>query len=268
MSTAELASSGSSSVDDVVNAMRAESRLNATQAHYRMADLTLRLGDVEKQLALAQARMTLLLKSMKSDERERLLKSVTGKDYSGEQLDDVAHSFLFDAVLVPPPTVVRRSVKRSLMADARLMLTAQAVSAESAGTRDEKLARVLERAVQVLTSSGTLLQLFTPGFASGKHWAPAAGLPTTGSAAYSRHNSKYHALGYSTLVPVYIDERPVVGEALWLERKEFALDVEKHLHRHFKNDERFKGKYAGRQGGAEPAYSSTTRFYIYVAIKD
>lgn len=257
-------STSSSTIDDSVG----NANLAATSALHRMADVTVELDDVKTQLARATGRLTLLLASMKSDARESLLKSVTGKDYSKSKLDVIAASLLFDAVLAPPVPVERRSVKKSLMADKRVLMTATAVNAESKGTREEKLARVLERAQQVLLDSGAALTLFTPGFASGKHWAPIGRQPTTGSAAYSRHNCKYHALGYKTLVPVYIDERPVVGEPLWQERKAFALEVEKHLHQHLRNDAALRAFYDGREGGAEPAYSPTTHFYVYVAIKD
>jgi hypothetical protein len=256
-------SSSSSTIDD-----HGEVSSAATSAIHRMADLTIRLTETETQLARAVTRMTQLLTAMKPDARESLLKAITETDFSKATLKDVALSFLFDASLPPPTPIERRSVKKSLMNDQRLLMMAAAVSAETKGTREEKLARVLERTVQVLLDSGRNLALFTPGFASGKHWAPAGRLPTTGSAAYSRFNCKYYALGYKTLVPVFIDERPVVGETLWQERKAFALEVEKHLHQQFKSLDKFNEKYDGREGGAEPTYSPTTRFYVYVAIKD
>lgn len=170
--------------------------------------------------------------------------------------------------IAPPPPPAQAAparvlgVKESLLADKRVTHTARAVNAESAGTLLSAKARVLALARKVIDEAGAIAA-FTPGFASGRHWAPIGGQPTTGSAAYSRWNKKYRGLGYCTMVPVYIDERPVTSAEIWRQRKDNALEIEKHLHRSLGD----LPLYSAREGGSEPGFSKSTKFYVYVAIK-
>lgn len=148
----------------------------------------------------------------------------------------------------------------------RLTMLSAAVSAEAPHTGDELHKLVIRRACTVLEQAaqkGEVVELFMPGFASGKHWAPVGTTGTAGSAAYSRYKTKYNRLGYKTLIPLFYDERPCSSKSIWQQRKDSALALEKALHRHFSD---VKG-YRGTEGGAEPAFSASTHFYIYLAIK-
>jgi hypothetical protein len=160
----------------------------------------------------------------------------------------------------------QESIKEELLRTGGTLLTeiSAAVSAESVHSGDVLIQHVIARAEAVLKKvDKDSLTAITPGSASGKYWVPAGGRGTSGSAAYSRYKTKYHRLGYKTLVPLYYDERPCANEDIWLKRKDVAGAIEKALHRHFKSD----ALYSGSEGGKEPAYSSTTRFYVYLAIK-
>lgn len=169
----------------------------------------------------------------------------------------------------PPPPSQKRPVKKALLhGDPRLTATSLAVNAASPHTGEKLIELVLARADAVLADSraaGERLAAITPGFASGKHWSPTGGKNTTGSAAYSRFNKKYYALNYKTLVPLYVDERQSSGEDNWNQHKDAALAIEKRLHRHLKSA--YPDLFIACEGGSEPGYSSTTRFYVYLALK-
>jgi hypothetical protein len=148
----------------------------------------------------------------------------------------------------------------------RLTTLSAAISAEAPHTGDDLHRLVIQRACVVLeqaAQNGEAIQFITPGFASGKHWAPVGRAGTAGSAAYSRYKNKYNKRNYKTLIPLFYDERPCTSKQIWEQSKDAAGAVEKALHRHFADDARHRGK----EGGGEPAYSNTTHFYVYLAIK-
>lgn len=170
-----------------------------------------------------------------------------------------------------PATAVaekQESIKDKLLRTGGTRLTAlsHAVSGESPHDDGKLIEFVLQRVDAVLAQSAkqgeTLVQI-TPGAASGKHWAPTGSLGTNGSAAYSRFKNKYNKLGFTTLVPLYFDERPCKSKEMWLSRKDFNGAVEKAVHRHLSKHQLYKGS----EGGSEPGYSNSTHFYVYLAIK-
>lgn len=217
---------------------------------------------------VARKRITTLLDVLPEEALTKALARVTNHDFSKSTSAEIVAILLTRVDLAAPAPVVKRSVKAALLADARTLATAAAVHADANLTLDEKKARVLAHALHVLEASGGKLVKVTPGFASGKHWAPEGKLPTSGSAVYSRFNVKYFALGYQALVPLYVDERAVASKAIWQQRKTEALEIEKHLHTVLEAHEQYKTRYEGQEGGAEPAYSATTHFYVYLAIKE
>lgn len=242
--------------------------------HVKASDLR----DLQYQLCLAVERTEQLLNALPARQRRALLARMSDIDFDDMSTSEIASTILFTDKLIKdeesvggesdsnsgsPKIVAKRNVKARLLADKRLTQMSAAVNAESKGTLDEKKQLVLRYAQRVIDDAGKSLSTLTPGFASGKHWAPVSGLPTTGSAAYSRYNTKYYDLGYVTLVPLYIDERPVSSESIWSQRKDDALEIEKFLHRSL-------GKHAlyeAREGGSEPKFSKTTKFYVYLALK-
>lgn len=239
----------------------------------------LKVTDLQQQLCLALERTEQLLTALPARQRRALLTRISDIDFDDMSTREIASTILFSDKLIKddesagggesdsnsgsPKVLAKRNVKARLVADKRLVQMSAAVNAESKGTLDEKKQLVLRYALRVIDDAGKCLEKLTPGFASGKHWAPVSGLPTSGSASYSRFNTKYYDLGYITLVPLYYDERPVSSEAIWSQRKDDALEIEKFLHRSL-------GKHAlyeAREGGSEPKFSKTTKFYIYLALK-
>lgn len=175
------------------------------------------------------------------------------------------------AAAAPPAAAAAapaESIKSKLLRTGgeRLTTLSAAVSAEAPHTGDDLHRLVIQRACAVLEQAaqkGEVVELLTPGFASGKHWAPVGSAGTAGSAAYSRYKNKYNKRNYKTLIPLFYDERPCTSKQIWEQRKDAAGAVEKALHRHFADDARHRGK----EGGGEPAFSKTTHFYVYLAIK-
>lgn len=238
-----------------------------------------KVADLQHQLCIALERTEQLLNALPARQRRALLTRMSDLDFDDMSTREIASTILFSDKLVKddesgtggesdsnsasPKVAAKRNVKARLLADKRLTQMSAAVNAESKGTLDEKKQLVLRYAERLIDDAGKSLEKLTPGFASGKHWAPVSGLPTSGSASYSRFNTKYFDLGYITLVPLYYDERPVTSETIWAQRKDDALEVEKFLHRAL-------GKHAlyeAREGGSEPKFSKTTKFYVYLALK-
>jgi hypothetical protein len=175
------------------------------------------------------------------------------------------------AAAAPPPAAAAapaESIKSKLLRTGgeRLTTLSAAVSAEAPHTGEDLHRLVIQRACVVLeqaAQNGEVVELITPGFASGTHWAPVGRAGTAGSAAYSRYKNKYNKRNYKTLIPLFYDERPCTSKQIWQQRKDAAGAVEKALHRHFADN----AHYRGSEGGGEPAYSNTTHFYVYLAIK-
>ena len=241
----------------------------AKHAEVAIVALEVRLKEANAQLALARQRVTTLLDALPGDAAARALERVSSHNFTPLTNAEAAGVLITQRTLPPPLPIVRRSVKQALLADARTAETSAAVNAGAAKlTLDEKKSRVLERALRILAASGTSLAAMTPGFASGKYWLPGAGRPTSGSAAYSRYNVKYYALGHQTLVPLYIDERDVTSREIWQQRKQEALEIEKHLHTALSQHAVHGRFYEGQEGGAEPKYSATTHFFVYLAVRE
>lgn len=242
------------------------------------------VAELQARLLIGTGRIAQLLTAMTPDLRKAALKTMSDEDFEGKSIAYITTALL--STKTPAPAAVaekepepeeddekevvvapagKRPVKQLLLADPRTAMTAAAVQATTI-TLEEKQERALARVLQVLKEADKPLAKITPGFASGKHWLPTKGLPTSGSAAYSRFNTKYCAQGYTTLVPIYIDERPVTGSSIWQERKDVAVAIEKFLHRSLAESADYKALYIAREGGSEPAFSATTHFYVYLAL--
>lgn len=225
------------------------------------------------------ARVERLLKALPPAVRRDRLPRVLGRREEGEPTWDkvpvreVALHLLYPpvAAAAPAPAAAaapKESIKAKLLrvGGTRLTALSAAISAETPHSGEDLERLVIQRATAVLeqaAAGGETILLLTPGFASGKHWAPVGRLGTNGSAAYSRYKGKYLKKGFKPPIPLFYDERPCASKAVWDQRKDVAVAIEKALHRHFAGDAR----YRGAEGGSEPTHSNTTHFYVYLALK-